>query len=76
MKEKDLATTERRNRSERERREGGKEKPGLPTNDYARLRSAMHVLETLQEVFFWDGVQKPRPILGISSILISRFSHP
>ncbi|GFY16578.1 hypothetical protein TNCV_736051 [Trichonephila clavipes] len=28
----------------------------------APLRSAMHVLETLQEVFFWDGVQKTRHV--------------
>ncbi|GFS76542.1 hypothetical protein TNCV_1621511 [Trichonephila clavipes] len=31
---------------------------GFPSHNYAPLRYAMHVLETLQEVFIWDGVQK------------------
>ncbi|GFW15764.1 hypothetical protein TNCV_3582621 [Trichonephila clavipes] len=32
------------------------------SHNYAPLRSFIQVLETVQEVFFWDGVQKPRPI--------------
>ncbi|GFV87259.1 hypothetical protein TNCV_5114771 [Trichonephila clavipes] len=32
------------------------------SHNYAPLRSSVHVLETLQEVFFWDGVHEPRPV--------------
>ncbi|GFV76992.1 hypothetical protein TNCV_690621 [Trichonephila clavipes] len=31
----------------------------VTSRNYAPLISSIHVLETLQEVFFWDGVQKP-----------------
>ncbi|GFV66849.1 hypothetical protein TNCV_4258241 [Trichonephila clavipes] len=31
----------------------------VTSHSYAHLRSSVHLLETLQEVFFWDGVQKP-----------------
>ncbi|GFS76266.1 hypothetical protein TNCV_4668021 [Trichonephila clavipes] len=31
----------------------------VTSHNYAPLRCAIHALETLQEVFFWDGVQKP-----------------
>ncbi|GFW30088.1 hypothetical protein TNCV_1053991 [Trichonephila clavipes] len=34
----------------------------VTSHNYAPLRSAIHVLETLQEVFLWDGVQKPRHV--------------
>ncbi|GFV34864.1 hypothetical protein TNCV_1451681 [Trichonephila clavipes] len=30
----------------------------ITSHNYALLRSAIHVLETLQEVFIWDGVQR------------------
>ncbi|GFW06815.1 uncharacterized protein TNCV_3289151 [Trichonephila clavipes] len=35
----------------------------VSSHNYDPLRSAIHVLETLQEIFFWDGVQKPRHVL-------------
>ncbi|GFU24158.1 hypothetical protein TNCV_2007441 [Trichonephila clavipes] len=44
--------------------------------NYAPLRSAIHVLETLQEVFFWDGVQKPRPISLDVRNIDNIFFHP
>ncbi|GFX00046.1 uncharacterized protein TNCV_3080421 [Trichonephila clavipes] len=34
----------------------------ISSHNYAPLRSAIHILKTLQEVFFWNGVQKSRPI--------------
>ncbi|GFU53314.1 hypothetical protein TNCV_2953491 [Trichonephila clavipes] len=33
------------------------------SHNYETLRSAKRVLETLQEIFFWDGTQKPRHVL-------------
>ncbi|GFU95082.1 hypothetical protein TNCV_4138661 [Trichonephila clavipes] len=32
----------------------------VTSHNYAPLKSAIHVLETLQDVFFWYGVQKSR----------------
>ncbi|GFY05960.1 hypothetical protein TNCV_3862651 [Trichonephila clavipes] len=41
-------------------------------HNYAPLRSAIHVLGTLQEVFFWNGVQKPRHVsLDVRNIVKS-----
>ncbi|GFV68808.1 hypothetical protein TNCV_1969801 [Trichonephila clavipes] len=34
----------------------------VTSHNYASLRSAIHVLETFQEVFFWKGVQKSRHV--------------
>ncbi|GFW17633.1 uncharacterized protein TNCV_2651901 [Trichonephila clavipes] len=34
----------------------------VASHNYAPLRSAIHVLETLREIFFWNGVQKPCPV--------------
>ncbi|GFY35402.1 hypothetical protein TNCV_194951 [Trichonephila clavipes] len=34
----------------------------VPSHNYSPLKSAIHVQKTLQELFFWDGVQKPRRV--------------
>ncbi|GFW54633.1 hypothetical protein TNCV_5110071 [Trichonephila clavipes] len=34
----------------------------VPSHNCALLRSAIHVLETLQDVFIWDRVKKPRHV--------------
>ncbi|GFX53726.1 hypothetical protein TNCV_1596721 [Trichonephila clavipes] len=49
-------------------------------HNYALQRTAMHILETLQQVIFSEGVQKPRhdslDVMNIVNIDNTRFSHP